>query len=267
MFFIVKIKHELQNTVRACHRVFLTRPLPEILGLYFHSLEEPLWEAFAEMAVYFREQGYKTAGPDTIHQARTTSAVFYSFDDNYQSWHRALDLLDTLAIRATFYINTLPIRDRSTPEIISEYYDRIAHGGDRTPLSSREIVDLADRGHTVGCHTRSHFNLKSLPEKDARAEIQIGKEDLEEILGRRVVHFSYPFGFRRHFRPALKSYCRTIGLQTIANATPALQFRPPNPYSLNRSVWHLNRPLEYNLENLRMDGRFFTFLTGRSAVG
>ena len=81
-------------------------------------------------------------------------AVYLSFDDNFQSWHRALPLLDTLGVKATFYVNSLPIRDRAEPAVISDYFDRIRHKGDRIPLSSEELLALADHGHAIGCHTR-----------------------------------------------------------------------------------------------------------------
>ena len=52
----------------------------------------------------------------------------------------------------------------------------------------------ADPLVTIGAHTRAHFALAKLPEAQARAEMAEGARELERQLGRKVAHFSYPFG-------------------------------------------------------------------------
>jgi peptidoglycan/xylan/chitin deacetylase (PgdA/CDA1 family) len=170
-------------------------------------------------------------------------------------------------VTVTFYTNTLPMRDLATSKEVDDYYDRISHRGDRTPLSSDEVMALSNAGHTIGCHTHSHQCLGRLPEEEARADILRGKLELEKILERPVLHFTYPFGLRRHFRRTLLMYCREIGINTVAHCTPAMQFCGHSPYSIFRSRWDLKKPLDYNVENLCIDGRIFAALTGRSAVG
>jgi hypothetical protein len=108
--------------------------------------------------------------------------------------------------------------------------------------------------------------LTSLPSDVAREEIRVSKEELERILQRPVMHFSYPFGMRRHFNRSPRAYCRSIGFITIANAIPCMQYAPGRPDALHRSVWFLEQPLEFNLANVCVDGRLFEALTGRSAV-
>ena len=46
-----------------------------------------------------------------------------------------------------------------------------------------------------------------------------------------------------------------------------MQYAGSRPDSLHRSVWFLKQPLAFNLENVSIDGRLFSYLTGRSAVG
>src|SRR5271155_5464237 len=45
------------------------------------------------------------------------------------------------------------------------------------------------------------------------------------------------------------------------------QYAQTRPDNLYRSVWFLEKPLAFNLENVCIDGRVFSSLTGRSAVG
>jgi peptidoglycan/xylan/chitin deacetylase (PgdA/CDA1 family) len=176
-------------------------------------------------------------------------------------------LLKKFDVTVPFFANTLPMRDHAASEAIDDYYDRVSHNGDRTPLSSDELVALSDAGHTIGCHTHSHQCLRRLPEEEARADILRGKPEPEKILEKPVLHFTYPFGLRHHFRRTLVEYCSEIGINTFANCIPAMQFRGHRPYSIFRSSWDLKKPLSYNLEKLCIDGRIFAALTGRSAVG
>jgi peptidoglycan/xylan/chitin deacetylase (PgdA/CDA1 family) len=62
-------------------------------------------------------------------------------------------------------------------------------------LSAVELVRLADGGLIeVGAHTRHHLLLPELPPSSQWDEIRGSKGRLEEILGRRVEDFSYPYG-------------------------------------------------------------------------
>ncbi len=52
---------------------------------------------------------------------------------------------------------------------------------------------------TIGAHTLSHARLRELSEADARKEIRGSKELLEQKLGCKVAHFSYPYGSLNNF--------------------------------------------------------------------
>lgn len=59
--------------------------------------------------------------------------------------------------------------------------------------------------------------LTDLSMQRAKEEIRGSKEDLENILGKAITHFSYPFGMRRHFSRELTAYCLEIGFTTICS--------------------------------------------------
>ena len=71
---------------------------------------------------------------------------------------------------------------------------------------------------------------------------------------------------RRHFTPALRAACLEYGFKTIASGIPG-HLHGPSAGLLHRTLWDLERSLDHNLQNLRIDGRLFERLTGRSAVG
>lgn len=262
----VILQNHVQAIVRAFHRRLFRRSIPRKLGLYLHSTsgQEARLE---ELVCFLLEQNYAFVGPDAF----ATSAdrvVFLSFDDNYRSWLDVLPLFEKFRVRATFYVNSWPFRDRVGNAEVCSYLEKLKISSrEDTTLSTGNLREIAGAGHWIGAHTHTHPVLTSLPQDLAREEIRVGKEELERILQHPVTHFSYPFGMRRHFNRSLQTYCRTIGFSTVAHAIPCMQYARNRPGELHRSAWFLNQPLEFNLANVCVDGRLFQTLTGRSAVG
>lgn len=259
-------KRYAQRLVRAAH-VSLAGHLPDRLGIYFHELERDRWNAFREGIAYLRAEGYSFVGPAELCEPDGGAKAFVSFDDNYRSWLELLELLAELDLRVAFYVNTAPMRDRATPDEIGRYAERIGlDPGALETLTTGETRALRQAGHVIGAHTHSHFRLSELPETEARAEIRTSKEILEDVLGEPVTHFSYPFGMRRFFNESLRSYCLEIGFETVADATPGLQHAGQRYRAIQRTPWNPSEDLQYNIENLRVDGRFYERLTRRAAA-
>lgn len=260
------IKSFIQGGIRLIHEHICEKDLPSKIGLCLHSLEPDKYQPFIDLIRFFQKANYRFTEP---HEFLRTDhkAVFLSFDDNYRSWYTAIPLFEQLQVKATFYVNAAPLRDKAGQSAVRDYYNRLGHTGEPLPLNSSELLQLQKTGHTIGAHTYSHVRLSQIPRKKAFQEIQQGKETLEQILGTPVQHFAYPYGMRRDFTPALQKFCHQLGFSTVANATGGLQHAQHTPFDINRSVWHLDLPFTYNLRNLRIDGRYFERLTGRSAIG
>ena len=258
-----------QRSVRGVHRTFARRSLPRKLGLCLHATAG-CEQQLDELLSFLKEQGYAFTGPGEF-LATAGNTCFLSFDDNYRSWLRTLPIFERHRVRATFYVNSWPFRDRISATEVRRYLENMrltdVEAEQETTLSTAELREIAAAGHTIGAHTHTHPVLTALPQEAAQEEIRISKEELASLLGRPTEHFAYPFGMRRHFSRSLRTYCRSIGFATIANAIPCMQYARSRPDSLQRSVWFLEQPLAFNLDNACIDGRLFSFLTGRSAVG
>lgn len=259
-------KHAIQMTIRQLHKAAATRPVPDKLGLYFHELEERQYAAFGDCMRCWTEQGYEFVNASDFVNRQDGKLLFVSFDDNYKSWHAALPFLQSLNVTATFYMNTLPIRGKADAETIEDYFDRIQHKGERVTLSESEIKEIADAGHTIGAHSHSHFDLGSIPDDQAKSEIITCRDILQDIVQAPVEDFSYPFGMRRNFTDELRDFCMQNGFRTVCNAIPGRLHEAPTARFINRTPWNFGHTLGYNVENIRIDGRFFENLTGRSAV-
>lgn len=261
------VKAALQRFLRAGHVALASRALPERVALYGHAVEGGDLGALEVCVEHFLAEGYYFCGPGDLLVESGGKRVFLSFDDNYRAWLDLLEPLGRLGIRVGFYVNTQPMRDVASRSEIETYFERICHGGDRTPLSWEELRVIQAAGHVVGCHGHAHLPLAQIPRDAALDDIRRGKHLIEDHLGQGVVHFSYPFGMRRFFDRTLREACKYIGFETIVTGIPGLQYANKDPLNLHRTPWNFRQSLSHNLENLRVDGRLFHALTGRSAVG
>lgn len=260
------LKASVQRWIRAAH-LLPGQTMPAKLGIYFHDLPRHRWDRFSEMVHTLRELGYRFVDLDR-HWTDVGNTAYVSFDDNHVSWFEALPLFEELGVKATFYTNTLPVRDLATESDVSHYVDRIGVERERyVPLSTSEIGAIARSGHVIGSHTHTHPVLTSISLEQARAEMVTNKERLEDIVGSTVDSFAFPYGMRRFFSSDLERMALDIGFSSVAYATPGWLHESPRATAIHRTGWNLDRPLDYNLQTLRIDGRAFERITGRSAVG
>ncbi len=96
-----------------------------------------------------------------------------SWDDGHPLDRKLADLLARYGIPATFYFPA-----------------ERAKRGCMGPDDMREI----GRSFDVGGHTCHHVNLRSVPAGEARKEISEGKSRIEDIIGRALTSFCYPYG-------------------------------------------------------------------------
>lgn len=81
-------------------------------------------------------------------------------------------------------------------------------------LTENEIVELAAGGLVeVGAHTVTHSVLANLPAAEQRYEIQQSKTDLENVLGRPVESFAYPFGTLSDYNDTTVQLVKELGFK------------------------------------------------------
>jgi peptidoglycan/xylan/chitin deacetylase (PgdA/CDA1 family) len=105
-------------------------------------------------------------------------------------------------------------------------------------LKLEEVSELASLGELVeiGAHTVTHPRLAAHSAADQSHEMRESKRFLEEVAGREVRSFSYPFGGRGHYNDESVRMAREAGFSAACTTTPRAVDRACNRFELPRVV-------------------------------
>jgi peptidoglycan/xylan/chitin deacetylase (PgdA/CDA1 family) len=104
-------------------------------------------------------------------------------------------------------------------------------------MTAAEVTSLAAGGRIeVGAHTVTHPVLSTLPPDRQEAEVRKGKADLEQLLGRTVKGFSYPFGGRPHYGRETVSAVKGAGFEYACTTSPGLVRPGGGSYEMPREL-------------------------------
>ncbi len=170
------------------HRLGLPKLSSTVAGQYVAPM------LFRSQLDYLSGHGWHWAPlEDTVEKARfgrrpARSEFSITFDDGYVSvYEHAVPALVDRGMTATVY---------AVADAVGGLNDWDRSAGDRQEriMSARQIREIADLGFEVGSHTLTHPHLTDLDEKSLVRELTESKHKLEDMIGREVVSFSYPYG-------------------------------------------------------------------------
>jgi peptidoglycan/xylan/chitin deacetylase (PgdA/CDA1 family) len=161
-------------------------------------------EHFIEQIRMLADSGYHSIAPAQYYAYLTTGAslpskpVMISFDDTREAQFTVgAAELDTFHFKGVFFIMTVSI-------------------GRPGYMSKEEIKSLSDRGHYIEAHTWDHHNVKKYGPEDFDIQLVRPKHKLEEIIGKPVDFFAYPFGeWNEAIIPELKNRGYKAAFQLI----------------------------------------------------
>jgi peptidoglycan/xylan/chitin deacetylase (PgdA/CDA1 family) len=110
-----------------------------------------------------------------------------------------------------------------------------------TPDEVRKLA--ASPWTTIGAHTITHIALSALNEEQQRKEIFTSKHELENITGKRIIVFSYPFGRKKDYNQTSVRLCREAGFTKAASNFPGQVHTWTDPFQLPRQLvrnWDLD---------------------------
>jgi len=136
-------------------------------------------------------------------------------------------------------LNVLPCGQQETILSAITQWAGVSRTG-RAPyraLTAGELKQLARGGLVeIGAHTVTHARLSAQTASIQKGEIARSKESLEEILGREVRSFSYPFGQNEDFNSNCVEFIKGAGFTAACTNYGSTLTRSADPYCLPRAM-------------------------------
>ena len=141
---------------------------------------------FKDQMKMLADSGYHTILPDQLYAYLNTGAklpskpIMLTFDDTDEDQFTVVrPTLDKLGFKAVYFIMTVSIGRKG------KFVDY---------MSKEQIKQLSDEGNIIGSHTYDHKNFKKYAGKDWEEQLDKPTKKLEEITGKKMTEFAYPFG-------------------------------------------------------------------------
>jgi peptidoglycan/xylan/chitin deacetylase (PgdA/CDA1 family) len=139
-------------------------------------------QRFKDQIKLLADSGYQSVTPDQYVDYLTKGAplpekpVMFTFDDgDAEQYSLGAAELKKYGFKGVFFIMTIAT-------------------GKPKYISREQIKALSDDGHIIGCHTWDHHDVRKYTEEDWVKQAVETKQKLEEITGKPVDYFAYPFG-------------------------------------------------------------------------
>ncbi len=190
-------------------RLLGKKPRGFCVVLYYHSVPAGQRTQFVRQLDLLARHAIPIAVSDRIKLEPGKRYVGVTFDDGFENFAQvALPELAKRNIPSTVFVIADAVGKAFGPP-----------GGSEDTMSIQQIQALPTELVTIGSHTSSHPFLPSLREAEARREITRSRTQIEEMLNRKVLLFSFPFG---GFNKQLVEFCRDAGYQRVFTTLPLL---------------------------------------------
>ena len=141
---------------------------------------------FKDQVKMLADSGYHSILPDQLYAYLNTGAplpskpIMFTFDDtDMDQFTIAAPTLKKYGFKAVYFIMTVSIGRKG------KFVDY---------MSKEQIKALSDAGNVIGSHTYDHKNFKKYTGKDWEEQLDKPTKKLEEITGKKMTEFAYPFG-------------------------------------------------------------------------
>ncbi|GGI24691.1 hypothetical protein GCM10008119_13920 [Pedobacter mendelii] len=141
---------------------------------------------FKDQMKMLADSGYHTILPNQLYAYLNTGAalpskpIMLTFDDTDEDQFTVVrPTLDKLGYKAVYFIMTVSIGRKG------KFVDY---------MTKEQIKQLSDEGNVIGSHTYDHKNFKKYAGKDWEEQLDKPTKKLEEITGKTMTEFAYPFG-------------------------------------------------------------------------
>lgn len=107
-----------------------------------------------------------------------------------------------------------------------------AEASPRPTLGLDQVLEMADAGVEFGSHSWAHHDLTQLSEDECVKDLTRSREALEDLLGRPVPFFAYPYGFHA---PHVRRAAERAGYAYALTLPEWGERLPPGPHAVPRA--------------------------------
>jgi peptidoglycan/xylan/chitin deacetylase (PgdA/CDA1 family) len=143
--------------------------------------------AFKDQMKLLADSGYHSVLPDQVYNylaygdSLPSKPVMITFDDtDLDQFEIGATEMEKFGFRGVFFIMRISI-------------------GKPRYMSREQIRSLADKGHVIASHTWDHHKVTGYKEEDWEKQLVETNHKLEEITGKQIQYFAYPFGLWKPF--------------------------------------------------------------------
>lgn len=204
--------------------------------LMYHSVctgkSKPTWpwavslQQFRDQLDFLSREGYATPTMDelvTNPQRWTGRTAVITFDDGYVDNLAACEELQKRGMRATWFVVSGSIGDLPKWPAEGRSSGRL--------LNAIELREMQAYGMEIGSHTVNHVRLTEVSDARLASELSDSKAALEDLLGRPVGSFAYPYGV---WDVRCDDAVKQAGYSAACITRTGWALRDANPYLLRR---------------------------------
>ncbi|WP_410478156.1 polysaccharide deacetylase family protein [Pedobacter aquatilis] len=155
-------------------------------------------DKFREHMKMLADSGYHSILPDQLYdylvygKKLPEKPIMITFDDTDEDQYTVGNAtLKKYGFKGVYFIMTVSIGRKG----------RINY------MTKEQIKQLADEGNTIASHTYDHKNFAQFTDEDWKTQIDEPTKKLEEITGKKVEYFAYPYGvYKAANLPKLKEH-------------------------------------------------------------
>ena len=209
----------LGNPILTYHKLGPRPRRVRLKGLYLSS------RLFAQQMGELKAAGFRSGSLESCTGARLNLQVVITFDDGYVNVLRYG--VEPLARAGFSAIQFLPAdllgKNNQWDVALGEAVEPI--------MDASQVREWLSAGHEIGSHSLTHPYLTRLSPERAREEIHASRKKLEDLFGRSIRHFCYPYG---DWNQAVRDSVREAGYQTACTTDRGVNTGADWPFALKR---------------------------------
>lgn len=210
---------EQGNSILTYHKLGARPRRVRLKGLYVSS------RLFGAQLRELQAAGYQNGSLSGCAGPRRSRRVVITFDDGYVNvLQHGLEPLARFGFRAIQFLPAdLLGRANEWDVALGEAREAI--------MDVAQVRDWLAAGHDIGSHTLDHPFLTKLPAAAAQEQIRASKKKLEDVFGRPIEHFCYPYG---DWNLAVRDLVAEAGYRTACTTDSGTNGPADSPFELKR---------------------------------